>query len=213
MLFWKKRVWRIFMEKIDTIEAIEALYGSPGAASLRKVSDHLTPLYRKWIMASRLCMVSTVGSEGTDGSPRGDDGPVVLELDPKRLALPDWRGNQRLDTLRNIVSDGRISVMFTVAGSNNVVRVNGTGWVTDDVDLRARFEKKGRQPATVIIVDIAEVYSQCARALMRVKTWSGEDHSEDLPTIGEILAEVSEGVEGGAAYDAAWAPRAARTMW
>ena len=93
MLFWKKRVWPIFMEKIDTIEALEALYGTPGAAALRKVSDHLTPLHRKWIMALRLCMVSTVGSEGTDGSPRGDDGPVVLELDPRRLALPAWRGN------------------------------------------------------------------------------------------------------------------------
>ena len=111
------------------------------------------------------------------------------------------------------MSDDRISLTFIVAGSHNVVRVNGTGWLTDDVDLRARFEKKGRQPATVIILDIAEVYSQCTRALMRAKTWSGEDHSEDLPTIGEILAEVSEGAEGGAAYDAAWAPRAAKTIW
>lgn len=213
MRCWKRPVWHIFMEKIETVKALEALYGTPGAASLRKVSAHLTPLYRKWIMASRLCMVSTVGEDGTDGSPRGDDGPVVLELDPTRLALPDWRGNQRLDTLRNIVSDGRISLMFMVAGSNNVVRVNGTAWLTDDRALRARFEKQGRQPATVIIIDIAEVYSQCARALMRARTWSGEDRSEGLPTAGEILAEVSEGAEGGAAYDVAWAPRAAKTMW
>lgn len=201
------------MRKIDSIAALEALYGTPGAASLRKVSGELTPLYRKWIMASQLCMVSTVGEEGTDGSPRGDDGPVVLELDPKRLALPDWRGNQRLDTLRNIVVDGRISLMFMVPGSNNVVRVNGTGWVTDDRDLRARFEKKGNQPATVIIVEITEIYSQCARALMRAQTWSREERSAGLPSIGEILAEVSEGVEGGSEYDAAWGPRAAKTMW
>lgn len=201
------------MEKIETIDALEALYGEPGAAALRKVSDHLTPLYRKWIMASRLCMVSTVGPDGTDGSPRGDDGPVVLELNPKRLALPDWRGNQRLDTLRNIVTDGRISCMFMVAGSNNVVRVNGQAWLTDDALLRARFEKRGRQPATVIIIDISEVYSQCARALMRAQTWSGDDFSAGLPTVGEILAEVSEGAEGGTDYDAAWAPRAAKTMW
>ncbi len=201
------------MDKIEAIAALEALYGTPGAAALRKVSDHLTPLYRKWIMASRLCMVSTVGPDGTDGSPRGDDGPVVLELDPTRLALPDWRGNQRLDTLRNIVNDGRISLMFMVSGSNNVVRVNGMAWLTYDADLRARFEKQGQQPATVIIIDIAEVYSQCARALMRAQTWSGEDRSAGLPTVGEILAEVSEGAEGGAVYDAAWAPRAAKTMW
>lgn len=201
------------MDRIETIEALEARYGTPGAASLRKVADHLTPLYRKWIMTSKLCIVSTVGSHGTDGSPRGDDGPVVLELGPRQLALPDWRGNQRIDTLRNIVEDGRISLMFLVAGSNNVVRVNGTAWVTDDAALRARFEKKGRQPATVIVTDIAEVYSQCARALMRAGIWTGEDHSGDLPSMGEILSEVSQGAEGGPRYDAEWAPRAAKTMW
>ncbi|WP_299028322.1 pyridoxamine 5'-phosphate oxidase family protein [uncultured Sulfitobacter sp.] len=201
------------MKRIENIAALEALYGTPGAASLRKVADHLTPLYAKWIMASRLCVLSTVGPAGTDGSPRGDDGPVVMPLDAKRLALPDWRGNQRLDTLRNIVEDGRVSCMFIVPGSNNVVRVNGTAWLTDDADLRAQFDKRGRQPATVIIIEIAEVYSQCARALMRAKTWSGVDESEGLPSMGEILAEVSGGAEGGADYDAAWAPRAAKTMW
>lgn len=201
------------MKKIDSINALEALYGTPGAPSLRKVAGHLTPVYRKWIMASKLCVLSSVGSTGTDGSPRGDDGPVVLELNPKQLALPDWRGNQRLDTLRNIVEDGRISCMFMVAGSNTVVRVNGIAWVTDDADLRARFEKKGRQPATVIIIDIAEVYTQCARALMRAGIWNGEGQSAGLPSAGEILAQMTDGVEGGAAYDTAWAPRAAKTMW
>ncbi len=201
------------MNRIEDIADLEALYGTPGAASLRKVADHLTPLYRKWIMTSKLCVLSTVGSEGTDGSPRGDAGPVVLEIDPKRLALPDWRGNQRLDSLRNIVADGRISAMFIVAGSNNVVRVNGTAWITDDATLRARFDKDGRQPATVIIIDISEIYSQCARALMRAEIWSGVDHSEGLPTVGEILAEMTQGSEGGEAYDTAWAPRAAKTMW
>ncbi len=201
------------MEKINSIKELEALYGKPGAASLCKVADHLTPLYRKWIMASQLCILSTVGSDGTDGSPRGDDGPVVMELGPRRLALPDWRGNNRLDTLRNIVEDGRISCLFIVPGSNNVVRVNGTAWLTTDRELRARFEKKSRQPETVVIIEISEIYTQCARALMRAKTWAGDDQSEGLPSVGQILAEVSEGAEGGAEYDAAWGARAAKTMW
>lgn len=201
------------MRKIEDITALEALYGEPGAPSLRKVADRMTPLYRKWIMASKLCMLSTAGAMGTDGSPRGDDGPVVLELDEHHLAMPDWRGNNRLDSLRNIVSDGRVSLMFMVPGSNNVVRVNGRAFLTDDADLRARFDKKGRQPATVIVVEIAEIYTQCARALMRAKTWSGVDESSDLPTTGEILAEMTSGEEGGAPYDAAWGPRAAKTMW
>ncbi|KAJ02779.1 pyridoxamine 5'-phosphate oxidase family protein [Sulfitobacter mediterraneus] len=201
------------MYKITDIAALEALYGQAGAPSLRKVADRLTPLYRKWIMASKLCVLSTVGAEGTDASPRGDDGPVVTELDEFTLAMPDWRGNNRLDSLRNIVTDGRVSLMFVVPGSNNVVRVNGTAFLTDDADLRARFEKKGRQPATVIVIQIAEVYTQCARALMRAGTWAGVDESTGLPTVGEILAEMTSGEEGGAPYDAAWGARAKDTMW
>ncbi|MEO1108623.1 MAG: pyridoxamine 5'-phosphate oxidase family protein [Pseudomonadota bacterium] len=201
------------MQFIDDLSTLEGLYGTPGAPSLRKVVPQLTPLYRKWIMASRLCVLSTVGPEGVDGSPRGDDGPVVLELDPATLALPDWRGNNRLDSLRNIVRDPRVSLMFFVPGSNNVVRLNGSARLTADEDLRARFEKHGKRPATVIVIDIQEIYTQCARALMRAKTWSGDDESQDLPTVGEILAEASNGEEGGAHYDQEWAPRAAKTMW
>ncbi|WP_083096112.1 pyridoxamine 5'-phosphate oxidase family protein [Pseudophaeobacter leonis] len=201
------------MQYLETIDDLTSLYGTPGAPSLRKVARRMTPLYRQWIMASKLCMLTTVGPDGTDDSPRGDDGPVVLELDPGTLALPDWRGNNRLDSLRNIVCDGRVSLMFLVPGSNNVVRINGTAKVTADADLRARFEKAGKLPATMIVISIGEIYSQCARALMRAGTWSGVDESKDLPTVGEILAEQTGGQEGGADYDAAWGARAAATMW
>lgn len=201
------------MRRIEDIAALEALYGTPGAPAVRKVARQMTPLYREWIMTSKLCVLSTIGPDGTDGSPRGDDGPVVLELNPQTLAMPDWRGNNRLDSLRNIVTDGRVSLMFMVPGSNNVVRVNGLAYLTDDADLRARFEKKGRQPAMVIVIEITEIYTQCARALMRAGTWSGIDESCNLPTAGEILAEMTSGEEGGAPYDDAWGARAAKTMW
>ena len=201
------------MRRIADIPALEALYGTPGAPALRKVAHRMTPLYRKWIMASKFCVLTTVGPSGSDGSPRGDDGPVVLELDDETLAMPDWRGNNRLDSLRNIVEDGRVSLMFMVPGSNNVVRLNGTAYLTDDAELRARFEKGGKQPATVIVIEIGEIYTQCARALMRAGTWAGVDESAGLPTAGEILAEMTKGEEGGKAYDDAWAPRAAKTMW
>lgn len=201
------------MEYIEDIAALEALYGTPPEAAMRKVARSLTPTYRRWIMASRLCMVSTVGPDGTDGSPRGDDGPVVLELDPQTLAMPDWRGNNRIDTLRNIVADGRISLMFMVPGSNNVVRVNGQARVTADADLRARFDRKGRQPATVIVIKIGEVYSQCARALLRSRTWTSGDESAGLPTAGDILDEMTKGEIDGQVYDRDWAPRAAETLW
>ena len=200
------------MQWIDDIAALEALYGTPAAPALRKVATRLTPLYRQWIMASRFCILSTVGPEGTDGSPRGDAGPVVTELDPQTLALPDWRGNNRLDTLRNIVADGRVSLLFMVPGSNTVVRVNGTAKLTTDEALRARFEHKTRLPACVIVIRITEIYTQCARAPMRAGLWARDD-SEGLPTVGEILAEMTAGEEGGRDYDAAWGPRAQKTLW
>ncbi|WP_300036062.1 pyridoxamine 5'-phosphate oxidase family protein [uncultured Roseobacter sp.] len=200
-------------EKITSIDALEALYGTPGAPSLRKVARQMTPLYRKWIMSSKFCVLTTVGPGGTDGSPRGDAGPVVTELDPGTLAMPDWRGNNRLDSLRNIVEDGRVSLMFMVPGSNNVVRVNGQAWLTEDADLRQRFARDRHLPATVIVIGIAEIYTQCARALIRSGTWSGADESGGLPTVGEILAEQTDGEEGGRPYDEAWADRAAGTMW
>lgn len=201
------------MRRIADVAGLEMLYGTPGSASLCKVANCLTPLYRRWIMSAKLCMLSTVGPAGTDGSPRGDDGPVVLELDDGTLAMPDWRGNNRLDSLRNIVQDGRVSLMFLVPGSNNVVRINGMAFLTDDAEMRSRFEKNARQPATVIIIQIAEIYTQCARALMRAGTWAGVDESASLPSVGDILAEMTEGVEGGAPYDDAWGARAAKTMW
>ena len=200
-------------DRITSVQALESLYGTPGAPALRKVAGRMTPLYRRWIMASKFCVLSTVGPQGTDGSPRGDDGPVVRELDPGTLLMPDWRGNNRLDSLRNIVQDGRVSLMFMVPASPNVVRVNGTAWLSGDADIRARFERQGRLPATVIVIDIAEIYTQCARALMRAGLWSGDDLPDDLPTVGEILSEMTDGAEGGTAYDQAWGARAAKTMW
>lgn len=201
------------MDFLNTVEELEALYGTPGEASQVKVAAQLTPTYRKWIMASRFCVLTTVGPEGTDGSPRGDDGPVVIELDAQTLALPDWRGNERIDSLRNIVRDPRVSLMFMVPGSNNVVRVNGKARLTADDALRARFEKSGNLPRTVIVIRIHEVYSQCARAILRAGLWVSGDESKDLPTIGDMLKEMTSGAFDGAAYDKDWPDRAKLTLW
>jgi len=197
---------------VTDIAALEAIYGTPAKASQIKVADHLTPLYAKWIMASRLCMVSTVGPEGTDGSPRGDDGPVVQMLDLRTLLMPDWRGNNRMDTLRNIVADGRISLMFIVPGSNNVMRINGTAVVSLDPELINRFDDRGTLPRSVAVISVREVYSQCARALLRSRVWEAGDESKELPTIGDLLKEQEAGFDG-AAYDAGWLARAKQTLW
>lgn len=201
------------MDYIDTIDALEALYGTPVEASQVKVANHLTPSYRKWIMASRFCVLSTVGPEGTDGSPRGDDGPVVRELDDRRLAMPDWRGNDRGDSLRNIVRDPRVSLMFMVPGSNTAVRVNGQARVTADDGLRAAFERAGQTPRTVIVIQIDEVYFQCARAILRARLWTAGDETADLPSAGDILREMTSGAFDGKSYDRDWPARAKKTLW
>ncbi len=201
------------MEFIEDIATLEAHYGTPGEASLVKVAYELTPTYRKWIMASKFCVLSTIGPEGTDASPRGDDGPVVMELDPMHLALPDWRGNQRLDSLRNIVRDPRVSLMFFVPGSLNVVRVNGTAKLTTDEALLARFERAGKRPQTVTVIQIAEIYSQCARAILRAGLWTSGDQSEGLPTVGDMLKEMTSGAFDGEAYDKEWPDRASKSLW
>lgn len=200
------------MEYVSNIAELEALYGTPGEASIIKVANRLTPSYRAWIAASRFCVISTVGPEGVDGSPRGDDGPVVLELNETTLAMPDWRGNNRMDTLRNIVRDPRVALMFMVPGSDNVVRVNGTAQVTTDEELRARFSDKGRMPRSVVVIQIEEIYSQCARALMRAELWRGQAADVDLPSVGDMLAEMKAGFDGKT-YDAEWGGRAKSTMW
>lgn len=200
------------MAKIDTIEALEALYTAPVPASLSKVADHLTPLYRQWVEGARFCVVSTVGPTGVNGSPRGDDGPVVRVVGPNTILMPDWRGNNRLDCLRDIVVDGRIALLFMVPGSNTTVRVNGHAVLTDDLELRESFARKSILPATVIEITVREVYTQCAKALMRSGLW-GRDDKDTVPTVGQILADMTDGAEGGAAYDAGYAEYAKTRMW
>lgn len=207
---WRRRLDSL--PKVNDISELEAIYGLPAKASLIKVRDFITPLHAKWIAASRLCILSTIGPEGTDASPRGDDGSVITLADPKTLLIPDWRGNNRMDSLRNIVRDGRVSLLFLVQGANICVRINGFAEVRLDVDLLERFDDKGHKPRSVIVVKVAEAYCQCARALMRAGTWNGEDHSAGLPTVGDFLNEAEADFDG-AAYDATWGDRAEKMMW
>ncbi len=200
-------------EWITDLAALHALYGAPGEAARAKVAPRLTPAYRAWIERARFAVLVTVGPEGTDGSPRGDEGPVVAVLDDATLALPDWHGNDRIDSLRNIVRDGRVSLLFLIPGSVNAMRVNGTARITADAGLRARLGRDGRLPRSVVVIALAEVYPQCARALMRSGLWTAGDGSAGLPSVGEMLREVTGGAIDGAAYDAAWPDRARGTMW
>lgn len=201
------------MKAIETIEELEALYGTPAETVRVKVTDRLIPSYRSWIERARFCVISSVGPEGTDGSPRGDGGPVVTIADARTLLLPDWRGNNRIDTLRNIVRDPRVSLTFLVAGSTTVMRVNGRATVSADPALVTRFEQQGKHPRSVIVVSIEEVYPQCARAVMRAGLWTEGDLSEGLPSVGDMLREATSGEFDGESYDRDWPGRAEKTLW
>ncbi len=200
------------MTPITSIAELEGHYATAVPASLTKVATSMTPLYAQWINAARFVVLSTAGDEGTDGSPRGDDGPVVRIADARTILMPDWRGNNRLDSLRNIVTDGRVSLMFMVPGCMNVVRVNGHAILTADADARASFEKGGKQPATVIAITIDDMYFQCAKALMRSALWAGEDHSAAVPTAGAFIKEMQAGFDA-VAYDEGYAEYAKPRMW
>ena len=201
------------MTWITTLDALHSHYGTPSAPAVVKVTPHLTPSYRAFLDRSRFCVLSTVGPEGTDGSPRGDQGPVVHVIDPRTLALPDWRGNQRIDSLRNILRDGRVSLMFLIPGSTTALRVNGTARLTADPALCHSFTRDDKHPSTVIVIQIAEVYSQCARAIQRSELWTCGDVSQGLPSVGTMLAEASDGAIDATEYDEERATRAHLGWW
>ena len=169
---------------------LEALYGRPGRAASIKAVDRLTPAYRRWIEAAPFCILSTLGPDGPDSSPRGDDGPVVRVLDDRTLALPDWRGNRRLDSLRNILRNGQIALLFLVPGAAHVMRLRGRAWLTDDPVLRGSFRQGGETPVTVVLVSVASVQVQRTRAVTRARLWAGEDRAAGLPGIEDMLAEI-----------------------
>ena len=203
------------MKIIGSIEELNEIYGAGlSQASVDKVTKELTPLYRGMIEMSPFVALATVGPEGLDCSPRGDLGGVVRIIDDRTLHLPDWRGNNRVDSLSNIVRDPRLSLMFLIPGSNTVMRINGRGVVSNDEALLESFEMDGKHPRTVTVINIVEVYFQCARAVMRAELWNA-DHFVDpanLPTPGQMLKD-AVGDFDHETYDREWPARAAKTMW
>lgn len=199
---------------IGTIEDLEAIYGETGEASIIKVSDRLTSGYRSLVEASPLVALATVGPEGLDCSPRGDAGQALTVRDERTLALPDRRGNNRIDSLRNILRDGRVALLFFIPGSNSTLRVNGRAVISIDPDLLESFEMEGKRPRSAIVIAIGDVYFQCARALMRAELWNTgawPDVSK-LPTPGELMRELKHDFDART-YDREWPERAKNSMW
>jgi PPOX class probable FMN-dependent enzyme len=204
------------MTRITSIAALEALYlPAPVAASTTKVAKAMTPEYRRLIEASPFAALATVGPEGVDCSPRGDRQGFVRIHDDTTLMMPDRRGNNRIDSLRNIVRDPRCAFLFLIPGSGTTMRVNGRAHLSVDQALLESFAVEDKAPRSVIVLEIDELYFQCARAIIRSELWNPDRHVDPatLPTPGQILAAMTDNQVGGESYDQAWPERAKQTMW
>lgn len=202
------------MTIISSIAELEAIYGEPSEASLIKVSNRLTEGYRKLIEASPVMALATAGPEGLDCSPRGDPEQVMTIKDERTLILPDRRGNNRIDSLRKIVRDGRVGLLFLIPGSSSTLRVNGTAVISVDVDLLQSFAIEGKLPRSAIVITIGEIYFQCARALMRAKLWDqvAWPDASTLPTPGSLMSELKQDFDSKT-YDREWPERAKASLW
>ncbi len=201
--------------RITDEAALEALYGAPMESSIRKEVDHIPAVYRAFIEAAPFIALATAGPGGLDVSPRGDPPGFVAVTDPHTLLIPDRRGNNRIDSLRNLVHDPRLALLFLIPGVGETLRVNGRGTISVAPELLARFPAQGKLPRSVIMVAVERVYFQCPKALVRSELWNPDRHlpRSALPSSGTILAALTDGAVGGAAYDAAYPQRLRDTIY
>jgi uncharacterized protein len=203
------------MSTITTLAALETLYGKPSEAATVKEVDRITPEYRTLIEASPFAVLATGAPEGLDCSPRGDRPGFVRVHDERTLMLPDRHGNNRVDSLRNIVRDPRAALLFLIPGLGTTLRVNGRAHLSVEPRLLESFAVEGKKPRSVVVLAVETIYFQCARAIVRAELWNADRHRDpgSLPSPGQILAALSENRVGGEGYDRAWPERARQTLW
>lgn len=203
------------MHRITTLEELDALYGTPVQAAISKEIDYISDHYRAFVDKAPFVVIATSGPEGLDCSPRGDKPGFVRVHDERTLMLPDRRGNNRIDSLRNIVRDPRVALLFLIPGHGNTLRINGRAHLSVEPSLLASFAVEDKAPRSVMVMTVETIYFQCARALVRSELWNPARHVDpkSLPTTGQILAVLSQNRVGGETYDREWASRAAKTMW
>jgi PPOX class probable FMN-dependent enzyme len=196
--------------------ALRGVYSTgPGETSLAKVADHVHPLYRPYIEASPFAVLATLGPEGLDTSPRGDAPGFVNVADERTLLLPDRRGNQRIDSLRNIAFNPQVALLFLIPGAGEALRVNGTARISALPALCQHFAVDGKPATSVLVISVRSVFFQCARAIKRSGLWNPAQHvaAGTLPTPGAILECLSRVGIDGQAYDAALPARQAATLY
>src|SRR5262249_13075091 len=200
---------------VTSIDALERLYGQPYGPSIAKETDRITVHYRTFIEAAPFFALASSGPDGLDCSPRGDAPGFVPVLDEKTLLVPDLRGNNRIDTLRNILPDPRLAILFLIPGCGETIRVNGHAQISTDPALLESFLVDGKAPRSVIVVSVDRIFYQCAKAIVRSKLWDPSRHVDrkSLPSSGTILAELTDGKLGGEPHDRAAPERLKATLY
>ena len=189
---------------IATTEQLEGLYtDAPYGPALIKDVDHITAEYRKLIEAAPFVVLATCGPEGLDCSPRGDPPGFVRVVDAHTLIIPDRRGNNRIDSLRNLVRDPRIALLFLIPGVGETMRIVGRAKISTDPRLTESFAMNGKVPKCVLVVTVERAYFQCTKAIIRSRLWdeTSKVDRKTLPTPGSILAELTDGKMGGPEHD------------
>jgi len=189
--------------RITDVETLEKLYGAPSGAAVEKEIDYLHPHYQRLIAASPFFVFATGGPEGMDASPRGDAPGFVVVADEKTLLIPDRRGNNRVDSLRNIIANPRVALLFLIPGIGETLRVNGRAEISTDPALLGRFSVEGKLPRSVLVIRVDTVFFQCARAIFRSKLWDPARYTErsHLPSLGTIVSDITHARFDGKEYD------------
>ena len=198
---------------VTSLEALRALYDAPSELVKNKATHRMDAATQRFIAASPFLLLGTSGARGLHITPRGDGPGFVAVLDENTLILPDRRGNNRLDALQDILEDDRVSLLFLVPGAGETLRVHGHARITTDPVLRARHIAQGKEPVSLLVVTVRELFMQCAKALMRSRLWDGRGRPEGLPSMGELLASQTPGRVEAAAVDGGYAERMRSTMY
>jgi len=198
---------------ITELTELERLYGTVARPSIAKVTDHIHPAYRPFIDASPFVALATSGPDGLDVSPRGDPAGFIDIEDDRTLLLPDRRGNNRIDSLRNILRDNRVALLFLIPGIGETLRVNGTAAIRTDPALLERFAVNNQLPKTVLRIAVDTVFFQCSRAILRAGLWdvTTQIPRQSLPSTGSILRQIAE-IDGDA-YDKALPERLKNSLY
>lgn len=201
--------------QVSDLQTLESLYDTPALPAALKEIDYIHPHYRAFIEAAPFAVLATSGPDGMDASPRGDPAGFVTVEDEKTLLMPDRRGNNRIDSLRNIIADPRVALLFLIPGIGETLRVNGRAIILNDPSLLQRFAVDGKPPRSVLAIHVETVFFQCSRAILRSRLWDAERQIQRgaLPSNGTILQDLSQSAIEGTLYDREYPERLKNSMY